>query len=154
MPMTIQFDHPKQKLLFFVAQDFDEKLPSAVALFISQIGSQRPWLIEKPQFIDEIHASNFGTPVRTVGGVFQIYSAVHPWELPIETDEQHLDEVTWLIEALRKFSAENALAIEFELDGTFVGSVEDGRIDRTLSEGLLNEWRCGLERKKKINRRI
>lgn len=147
MSSTIIFDHPKQKLLFHVAQDFGEELPPIVQSVVGEIGRGRDWLIEPPHFIDEIHSSNFGTPVRTVGGKLMVYSALPPWRLPIEADKQHLEEVTWLIEALRQLSAEHGLAIEFELDGTFVGSVEDGRIDHTLSEGLLGEWRKELERR-------
>lgn len=147
MSSEIAFDHPKQRLLFHIAQDFEEDLPPLVQRVVGEVGRGRDWLIEAPQFIDEIHASNFGTPVRTVGGVLMVYSALPTWQLPVEADKQHLDEVTWLVEALRQFSAEHSLAIEFELDGTFVGSVEDGRIDRTLAEGLLGEWRKELERR-------
>jgi len=79
--------------------------------------------------------------------MLEIYSAHGPWQLPVDVDRQHLEEVTWLVEALRRVSAERSLAIEFELEGTFVGSVEDGKIDRTLAEGLLGEWRRELEKR-------
>ena len=150
MPSEVAFDHPKQRLLFFIAQDFEDDLPPEVERVIGEIARGRNWLIGPPVFMDEIHAAVTGTPVRTVGGVLEIYSAIPPWELPFEVDRQHLDEVTWLIEALRQFSTKRQLAFEFELDGTFVGSVEDGRIDRTLAEGLLGEWRRGLEKKHRL----
>lgn len=147
MSVQIAFNHPKQKLLFYIAQDFGEEIPAIVHHVVGEIARARDWLIEPPRFIDEIHASNMGTPVRTVGGLLLVYSAFPPWELPLDADKQHFEEVTWLIEALRRFSGEHNLAIEFELDGTFVGSVEDGRIDRTLAEGFLGEWRRELERR-------
>jgi hypothetical protein len=145
MPSELAFDHPKQKLLFYVAQDFGDDFPPMMQRVVTEIGRGRDWLIGPPVFMDELHASNLGTPVRTVGGVLEIYSALPPWELPIDIDQQLLEEVTWLVEALRQFSATQRLAIEFELDGTFVGSVEDGRADRTLSDGLLGEWQRGLK---------
>lgn len=62
-------------------------------------------------------------------------------------DRAHLEEVTRLVEALRRLSEEHRLAIEFELDGNFVGAIEDGRLDRLLAEGLLGEWRRTLEKR-------
>lgn len=147
MLSEVAFDHSKQKLLFYIAQDFEDDLPPEVERVVAEIARGRDWLIAPPVFMDELHASTLGTPVRTVGGVIEVYSALPPWELPIDLDRQHLEEVTWLVEALRQFSAKRKLAIEFELDGTFVGSVEEGRMDRTLAEGLLGEWRRGLEKK-------
>lgn len=147
MSFDIPFEHPKQTLLFYVAQDFGDELPPMVERVVAEIARGRDWLIEPPQFLDELHASDLGTPVRTVGGVLMVYSAQPGAPLPVDADRQHLEEVTWLVEALRQFSSEHSLAIEFELDGTFVGSVEDGQIDRTLVEGLLGEWRRELERR-------
>jgi hypothetical protein len=144
MSSQIEIDHPKQELLFYVAQEVGSDTPDEVKKIIEEIARGRDWLIGRPTFIDEIHASNLGTPVRTVGGILKIYSALPPFKLPNVLDRQHFAEVEWLVEALRQFSETRRLAIEFELDGTFVGSVEDGRIDRTLAEGLLGEWRREL----------
>jgi hypothetical protein len=41
-------------------------------------------------------------------------------------------------------SREHNLAFDLELDDKFVGSIVAGDMDRTLSEGLLGEWRRGL----------
>lgn len=83
-------------------------------------------------------------PVETLGGYLEIYSALPPWKLPREIDQKHLEEVTALTSALTDFSHEHSLAFEFELSDTFVGSIEDGKMDRSLSEGLLGEWRRHL----------
>jgi hypothetical protein len=141
MHSEVAFDHPKQRLLFYIAQDFKDDLAPKIQRVVAEIARGRDWLIGPPMFMDELHASNLGTPVRTVGGVLEIYSTLAPWELPVDVDRQHLNEVTWLIEALRRFSAEQNLAIEFELEGTFVGSIEDGKMDRTLAEGY---WANGV----------
>jgi hypothetical protein len=83
-------------------------------------------------------------PVETFGGCLEIYSARPPWSLPREIDRQHLDEVTALVTAVGGFSRQHKLAFEFELDGTFVGAISDGELDRSLSEGLLGEWKRQL----------
>lgn len=38
-------------------------------------------------------------------------------------------------------SLEYGLEFEFELDGVYVGTVEDGVVDATLAKGLIEEWR-------------
>jgi hypothetical protein len=83
-------------------------------------------------------------PVETVGGFLEIYSALPPLTLPREIDLQHLDEVTALVNALRDFSREFSLSIEFELDGELIGAIDNGEMDRSLAEGLLGEWRRQL----------
>ena len=84
-------------------------------------------------------------PVESVGACLELYSAMPPLQLPREVDLQHFNEVTNLVAALQEFSRENKLAFELELDGTFVGSVTDGEMDRSLAQGLLSEWKRQLE---------
>jgi hypothetical protein len=57
---------------------------------------------------------------------------------------RHLIEVIALVNALRDFSGQQNLPFEFELDGEFVGSITDGKLDRCLSEGLIGEWKRQL----------
>lgn len=144
---AIDLDHPKQKLLFYVAQDVDEDIPEKMKRYVTEIARGHEWLLGGPTFVDEMQQSEIGTPFRTVGGVLELYSALPPSELPVEIDRRHLDETTYLVDALRTLSANERLAIEFYLDDTFVGSVEDGKIDRALAEGLLGDWCRTLDKK-------
>ena len=148
MPSIISADHPKQNLLFFVAQDVSDSMRAKVGEFVLKLASLRQWLIESPRFVDvrdePADTSRGDMPVETLGGCLEIYSARPPWTLPREIDRQHLDEVTALVTALREFSRQNNWTFEFELDGTFVGSIADGELDRALSEGLLGEWKRQL----------
>ena len=148
MQTAIATNHPKQKLLFFVAQDFDDAARANVRDFVLRLAGIRQWLNGPPRFInsreESADMSRGDMAVETVGGYLEIYSALPPWELPRETDIQHLAEVTELVSALSDFSREHCLAIEFELDGIFVGAIDDGKMDRSLAEGLLGEWRRKL----------
>lgn len=99
MLSEVEFDHPKQELLYYIAQDFGDDIPPEVERVVAEIARGRDWLIGPPVFIDELHASTLGTPVRAVGGVIEVCSALPPWELPFDIDRQHLEEVTWLVEA-------------------------------------------------------
>ena len=141
-------NHPKQKLLFFVAQDLDDDIRASVRDFVLRLALLRRWLNGPPRFVisreERTDTSRGDMPVETVGAYLEIYSALPPLTLPREIDLQHLDEVTALVGAVRDFSREHSLAFEFELDGTFVGAITDGEMDRSLAEGLLGEWRRQL----------
>jgi hypothetical protein len=149
MPSGVALNHPKQKLLFFVAQDLDERNRTDVRNFVLRLASLRRWLNGPPRFVnsrEEMQDTSSGDMAsETVGGYIEIYSALPPWTLPREIDLQHLEEVTVLVNAVQEFSREQNLAIEFELDGELIGAIEDGQIGRSLAEGLIGEWRRQLD---------
>lgn len=136
--------HPKQKLLFFVAHYLDEKIRSDVETFALGLASARHWLNGPPHYVnlrDEPQDNSRGDlPIETVGGYLELYSAVAPWDLPREIDLQHLEEVKDLLSSVSSFSRAHDIDFEFELDGIFVGAVADGKMDRSLEQGLLGEW--------------
>jgi|SRR5208282_3618902 len=140
--------HPKQKLLFFVAQDLDDSIRANVREFVLRLAGLRRWFNGPPRFVnsrDEPEDTSRGDmPVETIGGYLEIYSALPPWTLPREIDLQHLEEVTALLKAICDFSRENKLAIELEFDGELIGAIEGGEMDHSLTEGLLGEWRRHL----------
>lgn len=144
MQGSLDLNHPKQKLLFFVAQDLDDRVRRLVADFVVRLATVRHWLIGPPHFVDireEPKDTSFGDlPVETLGGLVEIYSAVPPWNLSREIDLQHLAEVKHLVNEVGDFSRQHSVAFEFELDGTFVGAIEDGEADRSLREGFIGEW--------------
>jgi hypothetical protein len=148
MPTSVALNHPKLKLLFFVAQDLDDTIRANVRDFVLRLASLRHWLNGPPRFVNSrdepSDASRGDMPVETVGGYLEIYSALPPWTLPRELDLQHFDEATALVNALRDFSREQNLAFELELGGRFVGAITDGEMDRSLAEGLRGEWKRQL----------
>jgi hypothetical protein len=101
-----------------------------------------------PYFVDIIEDladfSRGDVPLETVGGCLEVYSALPPWKVPRRTDQRQLEEVSALVGAVRDFSRDHNLSFEFELDGTFVGAIDDGDMDESLEEGLLGEWRRSL----------
>lgn len=145
--MNLALNHPTQKLLFFVAQDITDTIRNDVRRFVERLAASREWVVRPPKIVDALdnsENSDIGGPVETIGGFLEIYFALPPARLSHDIDRQHLEEVTALVEALGDFSREESLAFEFELDGKFVGALEDGEADRTLSEGLLGEWKRHL----------
>ena len=142
-------NHPKQRLLFFVSEEAGEELTRVFIQVVEELSKSRPWVIGPPsmvragdQDLDKLARSD--TSFETTAGSLEIYSALPPQKLPHEIDLQHLEEVSALIEILRAFSQQHNTVVEFELDGTFVGSVKNGKLDRMLAEGLLSEWRREL----------
>ena len=145
--MEMSSNHPRQRLVFYVAQDFDDSIREAVKGFVHELAGGREWVIRPPKIVDtSVEAENpeNDAPVLTLGGYIELYSALPGTNLPKEVDLQHLKEVEHLVEQVRAFSEKHSLAFEFELNGTFVGSSEDGILDRTLKVGLLGEWRKHL----------
>jgi len=138
---------PRQKLRFIATEDVNDSVRTSIRQFVRKLGESRSWLVGPPQVIDAVDdlEDNESDPIQRVGGELEIFSALRPLELPRDVDKQHLEEVTALVEAVKKFSQEAKLAFDFELDRTFVGTIEDGSPDRTLQVGLLDEWRKQLE---------
>ncbi|WP_426212034.1 hypothetical protein [Massilia sp. TWP1-3-3] len=144
--MTIQIpdDHPKQKLIFYVAQDVDDEIRALVKKMLLDMVVSRGWVIGAPKFIDtveDVGTREVDVPDETVGGVHEIYSALPPNDLPRDIDELHLKEVEHIVDSVKRLSLDKGLEFEFELDGRYVGTIEDGVVDVTLSKGLLDEWR-------------
>jgi len=72
-------NHPKQKLLFFVAQDLDDNVRACMRNFVLNLASLRRWLNGPPRFVntrDESEDCSGGDlPIETVGGYVEIYTA-------------------------------------------------------------------------------
>jgi hypothetical protein len=136
--------HPKQKLLFFLAQDIDDEDRKLVRDSIEKMSSSRAWVIRAPEFVDTIESAGTrpgAAPIETVGGVHEIYSTSPSSQLPHEIDALHLEEVEYIVDSVRRLSQEHGLEFEFELDGQYAGTIDNGIIDATLAKGLLEEWR-------------
>jgi hypothetical protein len=145
MSSSVVPGHPRQKFVFYLAQDVNNDVRSSIHKLVERLRLSRFWTLGPPRLIDSIQLiddSSPGTPVETVGGELDIYSALPPHALPAAVDRQHLEEIEAIVEAVRDLSGRDSLAFEFELGGTYVGAVEDGEVDRTLKVGLLDEWRA------------
>lgn len=137
---VISPDHAKQKLIFYVAQDFYQSVRSYVQQLMKELAASRIWSVAPPSFIDELDKNG----LEVVGGMLEVYSALPPNILPVEVDSKNLEEVEELIGAVRNLSEKRSLSFEFLIDATYVGSIEDGVVDRVLQEGLLAPWRDSL----------
>ncbi len=135
MPLEPELPYPKQMLHFFVCGGMEPSTPDQVRLFVDGLFAAQNWVIAPPEFSDYPNEP---------GGVLLIYSALPPVELPLDVDRAHLLEVRALVEAVREFSREHSLGIEFELDGELIGTVKNGQGDKSLMEGLLGEWERNL----------
>ncbi len=147
--MAVAADHPIQRLLFFVSDDLAEETTGQMQDLVSDIAGSRTWTIAPPAFVDEVEEPEdpaVDLPVRTLGGVLDLYSALPPWgeRLPEEVDRAHYEEVEAIVVALRHFSETSGHEVTFELDGTYVGIIKQGNPDRLLADGLLGEWRRHL----------
>ena len=134
----------RQTFLFFLAQEVHDEERQLVGKMVEQLSTSRTWVVGAPQFIDTVEHDGIRAgdlPTDTVGGAHEIYSALIPDGIPYEIDALHLDEIEYIVDFVRRVSLEYGLEFEFELDGVYVGTVEDGVVDATLAKGLIEEWR-------------
>jgi len=145
MISSVSPDPPRQKLVFFIAQDVDDELRLKVREFVQQLAGTRHWLNGPPRFVDEVDDTPSSDPddlpIESLGGYIEIFSAWPPWKVPRDVDIQHLREAEHLVAALCHFSRQNGLTIEMQLDEKFVGEIQNGEMDVLVAEVLLGEWR-------------
>lgn len=149
MPTDIvESNHPKQTLLFYVAQDLTPLIRQQVYQLLQSLEHTREWVIGPPELVNAVELSenpDADEPIETVGGRLQIYAATRPGGLPVPIDRQRFEEVEALVKAVREFSAASAILFELELDGNYVGAVDNGQMDQSLQVGLLDSWRQQLD---------
>ncbi|WP_457337783.1 hypothetical protein [Rhizobacter sp. P5_C2] len=134
---------PRDRLLFYVADDVTPQIRERVRQLVSKVANTRQWLIGPPQYVDLTEDSatrREDLPVETVGGELEVCSAHVPGGLPADVDARHCAEVDELVQAVRRLSEEVAVAFEFMYGGNYAGAIEAGKIDKTLQVGLLDEW--------------
>lgn len=147
----LDHQHPVQTLQFFVDSQILPQHAEKMRAEIERLSALREkWVLGAPEFVDSAEVSmddrHGDQPIRTVGGMLKIYTALPPWgdKLPKEIDRQHYEEVNLVVQHMRRLSGETGITIGFELDGTAVGWIQLGKLDRMLEVGLLGEWKKAL----------
>lgn len=134
-------------MLFCVDGDPTDEHAAKMEIQIDEMGTSRSWVIAAPEFVDEVDDSSCtrpeDIPIRSVGGVLEIFSALPPWgdRLPTSIDRAHLEEVALIVESMSRFSRDADVDIVFELDGESIGMIDAGVPDDSLTDVLLGEWR-------------
>lgn len=149
MVLYFNTEHPKDVLLFYVADQPDENAAQAVGQMLDQMAGEREWVIQPPLFVhqtEDVTDPQTGQPVITVGGVLEFYTAHGPWRerLPREVDEAHFHECRLLADRLCELSRRDGLSFHFEFHGEIIGSIENGRPDERLDRQFLGSWGAAL----------
>lgn len=134
---------PRQKFIFYVAQDVDQSIRDEVKNLIGLLADVREWSIAPPEFIDQPD-ENYSASI--IGGAIYMYSALPPNVVPYAADLLNLQEVEALIRAVKDLSEKRDIDFEFQLGSEYVGCIESGMIDRVLEHGLILPWREALQR--------
>jgi len=126
-------------LLFYFSEDFAESDTSLLQHAIAELALEYHWTFGPPEFVDLTQSGDTEEPVRTVGGFLPLS---RPDPRPNRKVEMTLyEEVERTINALSAFSAKTGCEFELELGGTYVGDISNGKPDKLVSVGLLEEWR-------------
>jgi hypothetical protein len=134
------------QLIFFVTDEADAHLRSRIRAAIGELADSRTWLVEPPYYfeIDEAIAStSTDGDAPLIGGALTL---LPPNRDPDRSGDEalQLSEVEDLVSAVQTLSRDNSISFEFELDGVYVGAVDNGDRDACLEDGLLGEWRRQL----------
>lgn len=144
MSVASDAERPKQAFQFRVIAGNGLISSSNFRDFILELSRSRRWLLGSLDYVAASSATDQTDALEGSGGVLEIYSALPPNSLPKRIDRAHFEEIESVVSAIEDFSARTGLAFEFELGGTFVGTIEHGKASRTLQLGLLDEWKKHL----------
>ncbi|MBN8220934.1 MAG: hypothetical protein J0L53_08405 [Spirochaetes bacterium] len=143
MAVSISPDHARQKLVFYVDGRVTDVQKEKIQNAVKELATARDWLLGAPRFVDanktDMQLAKDGlVPPDAIGGLFEIYSALPPWELPHEVDERHFQEVSTLVARLCDFSKASRLSFEIGLDDVFVGSIDSGKMSRFFKQNKID----------------
>jgi hypothetical protein len=135
---------PRDKLLFYVADEVTPQIRERVRQLVLEMANVGQWSIGPPQYVDlteDLATRSEDLPVKTVGGELEVCSAQTPGGLPADVDGRLYAEVDKLVQEVRRLSEEVGVSFEFMYGGNYAGAIDGGKIDKTLQVGLLDEWR-------------
>jgi hypothetical protein len=140
-------DHDVQDtLLLSVAEpSVDDGIRAKVEEFASWLHAARPWKGVPPSFVYEVDSASCtqeGDLPVTCGVILLLQP--HLASGSRDEDRAQLADVEYLVEQMRRFTANDGLEIEVEYNGELVGTIAEGAVDGPRRVGLLEEWRKAL----------
>jgi len=137
---AVRPDHPVDALDFFL-RDPSPQAAQRFTAFLLEL-QERRWTLRPPELVDE---QAEGSSCRNLGGVLELFCGHPPWadRLPGDIDAAQCRETRELLQELCSLSKETGPFVVW-FDGEEIGEIADGRMDRSLQEGLLEEWERNL----------
>ena len=139
-----------KQLIAFLVDDLDEKNMLAFKAFVKSLDDVH-WNHGSPYFIHEIDEESCtqkdDIPLVTLG--CGIFIPENP-ESSIGIEVASLNDVIQLIDHLKRYSREMMAEIELELDGDYIGTIEDGDSTSGVFEGLISPWKKLIQDLKQI----
>lgn len=124
----------RNHLLAYFCSDFSETDVTALRGVVAELGAERLWLSGAPAFIDQSSSAGFINPnieaARTVGIAFELTASNENLQTP-------LAEPLRFIDAISAFSRTHAIDLGFEWGHEFIGTIENGIVEHTIQQGLL-----------------
>ena len=135
---------PDLLYLLFAIEDPDIDMAPAIASLVRQLNEEREWGCGEIAFVNEIDEASVtqpgDEPIWTLGGLLTL---TRPTGDAL-SERTQLEDVEILVDRLCRFT-KGGPAFVVDYDGEEIGSIADGRADRSLRDGLLGEWRKRLQ---------
>ena len=109
----------RPNLFAYFCSDYSETDVSALCGVVKQLGAEHPWVNHPPEFVER-HDARIGVSFALTG--------------------QQLTEPLCFIGALADFSRARAVDFEFTADDARIGTIENGLVEHTIEQRLLNGW--------------
>jgi hypothetical protein len=134
----VREDHPIDRLVATVEGTVPASVANSMQVLAQQLANTRQWVLGPPELFDDLDVHGG----RSLGLVLSIYTARPPWDERLDrtTDRAHLDEVKELLAEICRISGEGHISFVVDLAGESIGTVEEGRLDKSLEIGLIGEW--------------
>jgi len=116
----------------YVDGDPDDGTAAGIVAFLREHMPAGSWVVSAPEIVDQVD----GEGTRTVG----IAHLIRRPDIDTAAERLMLAEIRALTGLLARLSRDLRLTVAVGYDGETIGWIEDGIIDTTITEGLIDPW--------------
>jgi hypothetical protein len=138
-------EHDEDVFLAFLPESPNSTVARAVEDEVSRLGLARAWSLGPPTVVDvtdpggDLGPDDVASP-PTLGVALSVPSAQASTD-SADAARQALSDCEAFLDAVAQLSGSLGLTFDVEMNGELIGSITGGRLDRGLTQGLLEPWR-------------
>jgi len=127
--------YTKENFVIYVVEHKQERLEQYLIEELAKIADSREWTVEAPSVVV--------TEDGTYGIKVTVYSAIGTG-LPKEIDRKCYEDVNAVLELCCGLGKTSGMDFEVDYRDECIGEILKGKMDKSLTVGLLGEWKKAL----------